>query len=227
MKRQEILMNRRFDFKKGCVRKLRRREILPGVVYGIHSTVPVSVPIKDIVPLLKQSEMETLTLNFKIVDDNDGSARMGIGLVKDIQKHPVTDAFLHFDVMEVQMDKTVTIEVHTALVGETEAVKIYHGVIEHSLRVLTVECLPDRIPSHIDIDISMLQIGDNIKVEDLTLPQGVKVMDDPNQVIVSVLAPLKEEIVEEEIVEEEEVVEEEKVEEEQVEEEPGEDSPSP
>lgn len=83
---------------------------------------------------------------------------------------------------------------HVATLGEPIGVKRDAGILQHTLREIEIECLPDKIPGKIEIDISKLEIGQSIHVRDLRFEEGVKVLTDPGDVIVTVIAPIAEEV---------------------------------
>ncbi len=112
-------------------------------------------------------------------------------IFREIQLHPVRHDILHIDLYEVAMDKVVQVEVPVALIGQAVGVKDQGGILEHNLRSLNIECLPGQIPGHIDVDISQLELGKSIHVADLQLPDGSKVLDNPEQLIASVIEPSK------------------------------------
>jgi len=118
-------------------------------------------------------------------------------LVKDIQIDPLTDEVIHVDLLELERGKAITVEVPIVLVGKEvcKGVKM-GGILEQHLWSIEVECLPRNIPDVIEVDISELELGDSLHVEDLKLPEGIKVLEDPETTVVVIAEPV-EEVVEE------------------------------
>lgn len=128
-------------------------------------------------------------------------------MIKELQRDPVTDEILHADFVHIAMDKAIRVSVPLVSVGEAVGVKTEGGFVDFITRELEVECLPKNIPEHIEIDISGLHLRHSLKAEDITLPEGVKLITSSDTILVLIEAPLKEEEIE--VEEEEEVIAEE------------------
>jgi large subunit ribosomal protein L25 len=94
---------------------------------------------------------------------------------------------------EVSLTETIRVTVHVVAVGEPVGVKRDAGLLQRALREVEIECLPDKIPGKIEIDISKLELGQSVHVSDLKFEEGIKVLTDPGDVIVTVIAPVAEE----------------------------------
>ncbi len=174
---------------KSAARRLRRAQRIPGVVYGGEKgAVTVAVDPAALVGLLNRGE--NVLINLSLSGD---AGRTAMVILKELQRDPVKGRPLHVDFLEVSMEKKIRVEVPLALSGESTGVKNKGGILEHGLRQLLVECLPLNIPEHLTADVSALDIGDVLHVADLTLPEGVRVLDDPERVVVSVVSPTLEE----------------------------------
>ena len=115
-------------------------------------------------------------------------------LMKDFQVDPIKSELIHADFFEVSLTENVKVAVHIALLGEPIGVKRDNGILQHVLRDIEIECLPDKIPSQFKIDISGLEIGQSFHVGDLQFEEDIKVLTDPEEVIVNILAPVVEEV---------------------------------
>ena len=113
--------------------------------------------------------------------------------MKDYQTDPVDGELLHADFFEVSLTEEVEVTVHITLVGEPIGVRRDGGILQYLLREIEVECLPDKIPGHIEVDVSNLEIGQSIRVGDLRRGEGIKVLNDPDEVIINIVAPAVEE----------------------------------
>ncbi len=159
-------------------KRLRREGKVPGVVYG-HGThpIPVAVDARDLRHALNTEAGVNAVVNLTI----DGTSHLTMPRV--LQRHPVRHNVTHVDFQIVNRDEVVSAEVPVNLVGEATAVHRADGVIEQAMFALTVQATPDRIPAHIDIDISGLTVGDSIRIGDLVLPPGVSTDLDPEEAV--------------------------------------------
>lgn len=178
--------------------KLRNEGKIPGIFYGTGETnVPIVADFLDLRQFIYTSESHIIDLNI------EGSDKKHSCIIKDVQFHPVKEMPIHFDLLALHTGQKLKIEVTIHIVGNAPGVK-EGGILQHSLHKLDLECLPKDIPSHIDIDVSNLNIGDSIKVSDLNL-ENVTILNDENTVLASVVPPKAE--VEETPVEGEELTE--------------------
>ena len=182
------------------VKTLRRNGVLPAIVYGQNiDPRPISLDMRDAVRILSTTTASNLVQ--LLVDDESITT-----LVRDRQYDPVTGAMLHVDFMRVSMTETLTTSVSLELVGEAPAVKNFGGILVTAQEQLEIQALPQDLPDHIDVDISVLEeIGDSIFVKDLPIPDNVEVLTNIEEMVILVSAPA---IEEEEEEEEEEILEE-------------------
>lgn len=189
------------------VNALRRDGVLPAVVYG-HNIDPISISLN-----YKEASktLDSISPSALVVLDIEGEKHYT--LVRDKQRNPVRRTIIHVDFQAVSLTETVRADVNINLIGEAPAVDTYLGVLFPSLEQLSIECLPTDLPESIEVDISGLtEIGDSLLVGDIVAPEGVEILNDPEDVVVVVIAQAVEEEAEEEEVELEEGVEPEMVE---------------
>lgn len=169
---------------KSDARKLRQKGFVPAVIYGgDEQPEHVYVERNQISKLVHQ---ETTIFDLKI----EGKKSPVKVIIRTYDKDPVTDEVLHVDFQRVRMDEEISAVVPIILLNEDICKGVKEGgIIQHGLREVEVECLPKYLPSHIDVDIKDLEIGDTIKVQDLKLPEGVKVAEDPEEIIVTIVPP--------------------------------------
>ncbi len=169
---------------KQHAKALRRKGMVPGIVYGEGKEgIPIAVREQSLWPLVYTQHFHTVTL--KIDGQPDQTC-----ILKDFQLDPITDRIVHFDFQLLTEGHKITVEVPVTLVGEAPGTKV-GGILQQAVSKLEIECLPTNIPDHIEIDISELKIGDSISVADLTLP-NIEILNDPEEVIVTIIAPAKE-----------------------------------
>lgn len=196
--------DRREVFGKNASRQIRRGGLVPAVLYGAKTKPhPLTLDKKDIFAILKSETGENTIFQVAF----DGEARDV--MIKDFQADPVSDELLHVDLIQIEMDKTLRVEVPVVLVGEAVGVKSEGGFVDFITRELEVECLPSNIPEQFEVDISSLHLYQSIKAEEILPPKDVEILTDPHTVVVLIEAPTKEEEVEVAEVGEEEVVSEE------------------
>jgi large subunit ribosomal protein L25 len=194
----------------GPARTLRREGKMPAVLYGPKlETVLLTIDSKEFEQILKGSSVGSVLLKLQI---ENGKASSRAAMIKELQTHPVTGKYLHVDFYEVDMQKKITAKVPVVAKGKAKGVEV-GGMLQLVRRELEVLCLPTAIPDTIEVDITDLDIGDSIHVEEISLPGDVEIPADVNFTVVTVLAPKVEELVaEEELEEGEEVAEGEEVE---------------
>ncbi|MDD3262234.1 MAG: 50S ribosomal protein L25 [Candidatus Absconditabacteria bacterium] len=171
---------------------LRKEGNIPAIIYGKHLSAPVSVFCKknDFIKKFKQAGYSTaLTLEGKGVEE--------LVLVQDMQLDPVSDIVLHVDFLAVKKDEKVSTEVPVILVGEAPVEKLGEGKIQLIKDFVEVEAFPQDLPHDIKIDISVIAtLNDVVFVKDLKLSDKVKILDDMEQPILTVVT-LAEEVEEE------------------------------
>jgi large subunit ribosomal protein L25 len=175
---------------KGVARKLRGEGKIPAVIYG-HGREPEAL----VVDTTAFSKTLSAVTGATIIDVTvDGKAPVK-ALIREIQRNPVRPAdVIHLDLYEVQADEKITVKVPVHLIGTPDGVRNSGGVLDHSIREMEIEVFPGDIPPSIDIDVSPLTIGHSIYVRDVSVPK-VKILNDPNIPVCSVVAPRAEEVV--------------------------------
>jgi large subunit ribosomal protein L25 len=175
---------------KGVARQLRRRGKIPAVLYGQGECLLLTLDPAVVTGIVRGHGGSTALINLSISGQTAKSTRTA--LVRDYQVDPVTGEILHADLFEVSMTKVIRVKVPVSLVGGMPAGVKEGGVIHHNLRELHIECLPSAIPDTIEVDASGLQINQGIHIRDLTPREGLRVLDEADQMVVSVAAPMSE-----------------------------------
>ena len=175
---------------KSANRRLRSRGLIPGVLYGTRKeAVPVAVSPKEISSILRSASGENTLFDL----DLGGSRRRVI--LKEFQSEPLKGRLLHADFYEVALDRTLELRVHVELQGTPVGVKTQGGIVDFVTRELEIECLPADMPEKITVDITHLEMGKHLRVSELRVSDKVKVLTEPDVVIVHVVAPRAEEVV--------------------------------
>jgi large subunit ribosomal protein L25 len=161
--------------------RLRRAGLVPAVVYGLgEGTVEVSVPSRELTHILAGGANTLIRLSL------DGDDQLT--LARQVQRHPTRGDLVHVDFIRVRTDVAVTAEVPLHLLGEPEGVRS-GGLLEQLVFGLPIEARPQDIPGSIEADVSALEIGDQLRLTDLTLPSGVTPTIEPDSLIAQVVAP--------------------------------------
>jgi large subunit ribosomal protein L25 len=197
---------------RGKVKDLRDAGFVPAVVYsGGKESTPIKLSHRQLVQLVHHHRIESAVINLKVKDDLKKSRPC---LIKEIQYDPVHGEIVHVDFNEISLTKAIKVNVPVTTKGEAVGVKQEGGSLEHILWELEVECLPTAIPKAIEVDITALKLKDSIHVKDIVPPEGVKILNDPSVIILTVAEPMKEEVVvapvEGEVTQEPEVIKEKK-----------------
>ena len=187
MERISIQAEKREVRGKGAARSLRRAGKVPATLYRAGQAQSIQLSRKELSKLINSVAGEQVMVDLQFADGDKKLA-----LLKDFQVDPIRSELLHTDFFEVSLTETVKITVHVATHGEPVGVKRDAGLLQYPTREILIECLPDKIPGKIDIDISKLEIGQSIHVSDLKLEEGIKILSDPHEVIVNVVAAVAE-----------------------------------
>jgi len=189
-KQVKLAVERRDAIGRAAVRKLKARGVVPAVVYGgKEKPEPLQVLRRDVSVMLSHASGENILVELEIAGENATRT----ALVQEVQHSPVGGDVLHIDFHAVSMDEKIEADVPLEPVGTANGVKNFGGLLEQSLRALTVSCLPRDLPDKITVDVSNLNIGDSIHVRDIKLPNGVAAKVQAELTVFSVLAPIVEE----------------------------------
>lgn len=195
MKTHELNVIPREKLGKERAKKIRRNGLIPAEVYGSHENLHISVKAHEFERIFEEiGEHSILRLNI----DNKKSVE---AIVKDFQIHPVNKNIIHIDFYEIEKGKKLKTEIPIRFIGTSRGVK-KGGILESFLTDLEIECLPKDIPESIEVDISQLDLGDSLHVRDISVSPGIKVLSNPEQVVVTVGVPSRA-VIEEEVSEEE------------------------
>jgi len=174
---------------KNVNRRLRTAGKIPAVLYG-QGKAPLPLAVNpEVVREILYSDSGRNTIFAVSVDGGSQCNAM----VKEYQLDPVRGNLIHADFLQIAMDRTLELTVPVEIVGESEGVKL-GGLMDIVTREIEIECLPGDIPESIRVDITGLMINDNIRVKSLPSDPKVKILTDPEVVIVTIVPPLKEEV---------------------------------
>jgi large subunit ribosomal protein L25 len=165
--------------------RLRKDGLIPGVIYGRGKKAhAIAVPERELRAALTGPHGRHAILDVTL----SGQKTSHASILKDFQVDPIRGKITHFDLHEIRLDQPIAAAVAIELVGESPGVKA-GGVLSALVREANVEALPLEIPDRLELDISGTEIGDALRIADLVAPEGAKLLDDPDTVVVTVAAP--------------------------------------
>ena len=169
---------------------MRRAGKIPGVLYGGGQSTRLSLNPADLIKLFHSAARENTLIDLRLDGQKD---KERLAILREVQHDPLTGKPLHVDLFEVALDRAIRLKVHVEVVGGTPVGVKEGGVLQHGLREVEIECLPTLIPDTVRVDPSHLKTGEAIHLRDLTLGEGIRVLGDPDLVMVSVTMPMSEE----------------------------------
>lgn len=171
---------------KSGARAARREGMLPAILYGGGGgPLALSLDMRSLEKVVasRRAEQAILSIKFEAGEEQ-------LAMIKEIQNDTVSLKLLHVDLLRISLDKKVHVHVPLKLLN-AEVIKKSGGILQQNVIELMVECLPTQIPENIPIEIGALGIGDSISVKDIAVGAEVTVLSDPDEVLLSVVAPAK------------------------------------
>lgn len=165
---------------KGIARQLRNKGIIPCVIYKNGQSTPVQIPAKELYTFMNIATREKIFVTLKLNEEEKQA------ILQDYQVDPVSGKLLHVDFMEVSATEKIRVTVPVVLIGEPIGVKQDKGVLQHGISEIEIEAIPEKIPGHIEVDVSHLEVGDAVHVSDIKFEEGIKVISNPEEVIATV-----------------------------------------
>lgn len=172
-------------------RRLRRQGLIPGVLYGQSEPVAVAVGERDLRAALTTPGGSHAVLDVAVDGGSTHSA-----ILKDFQRDKVRGTITHVDLQEVRLDQPIQTAVVVTLVGDPVGVR-EGGILNQVTTEVNVEALPLEIPQHLEADVSELGIGETLRLAQVLVPDGVRLLDDPDDVVIASVQLAREEVVEE------------------------------
>jgi large subunit ribosomal protein L25 len=169
---------------KGAARSLRSAGEIPAVIYG-HAREPQSlaIPTREFEKLLEKVSAESTVIELNLAS---GVSRT---LIREIQRHPFKKQILHIDFQELVAGEKVSVNVPIVLTGTPEGVRVSGGILSQVMSELTILVDPVNIPRRIEADVTNVAIGHSLHVSDLSIPDGVEVLDELDATVAVVSAP--------------------------------------
>ena len=173
---------------RNAVSLVRARGAVPAVIYGAKDVATnLEVEKRDIENLLARAVSENILVQLEINDGQKTTSRLS--LIQEVQHHPVRGEIIHVDFHAVSMNEEIDAEVVLEPEGEPVGVKTFGGLLQQSMRLLPIRCLPQNLPEIIVVDVSGLNIGDTLHVRDIKLQPGVTAVPDEELTVFLVSEP--------------------------------------
>ena len=183
----------REEIGKNRSKALRHQGLIPAVVYSDgKESLSIKISRSELIKLIHQHQIENAIITLKVKDDKKKAGRPC--MIKEMQHDPVKGDILHIDLHEISLTKALKVNVPVTTKGEAPGIKADGGSLEHIMWEIEIECLPTDIPKSIEVDISNLKIGDAVHIKDIQFPPKIKVLHDPESIVLSVAEPMKEEV---------------------------------
>ena len=181
----EIQVEARTKQRKRDARRLLRAGKIPAILYG-----PKMAPVALALDKKEFSRRVAGLQGSHLVRMKSAAAELAekVALVKDMQFHPITDDVIHADFYEVDLSARIQVHVPLHFVGKAVGI-VNGGILQPILREIEVECLPLDIPEFFNVDVTALDIGDSVHIEDLQMPDGVVSVAEDNLALVAVVPP--------------------------------------
>lgn len=176
-------------FTKNAARRVRVAGKIPAVLYGSgHDPVAIEVDPKQISRILFSETGHNTIFDVEVAGQATAKA-----MIVDWQREPIKDLLIHIDLKRIALDKALRVSVRVKLVGIAAGVKASGGILDQVLREVEVECLPGDIPSHIDVDVSNLQMHGVLRVSDLPHSDKIKFLNADDATVAHVVS-IREEV---------------------------------
>ena len=175
-------------------KRLRGRGVIPAVLYGLgQESISLGVENKELLKVLRGKGGEHAIVDLQVSGGALEQPLKKTAIVKEVQRDHIRDGILHVDFAAISLTEKLVVKVQIVDSGEPIGVT-QGGVLEHIIRELEVECLPSDLPEHITVDVSAMNIGNSIKVGEITAPPGVKILADPSLTVFTVSMPKVEKV---------------------------------
>ena len=204
MSENQLAANIRSTKGKSANQKLRQSGNIPAILYGPRGNILLEMEEEPTRHLLEKMTGMHELVPIKVTDSNSGDCWTAQVVLREVQKHPYKHFLTHLDFWELPASKEQLVRIPIEVTGDSPGVK-GGGVLQMVVRDIPVLCLPTDIPSFVELDISKMELGDSIRIQDIELPEKVSHSTEENYAVISIVGRAKEEeVVEEEISEGEE-----------------------
>jgi large subunit ribosomal protein L25 len=187
MARYTLAARIRSEKGKQAAKKLRRENRIPAIFYGPGAaSLMLTVDAHELDMIMKKKTGENVIIGLQIETDKGTDSRTVI--LKELHSDPVKTDYLHADFYEISMDKELAVDIALHFINTPKGI-VNGGMLQPIRREIAVSCLPDKLVDFIEVDVADLEIGQSLHIKDITLPDGIKSILDPELTVVTVMAP--------------------------------------
>ena len=166
-------------------RRIRKKGFITGEMYGAYEkNIHIKINAKDFQKFLKEIKKETVLIDLEINGKNYKC------ILKELQRDFVMGLPIHADFQILHEKEMITVSIPVVLVGIPEGLKL-GGTLEHLKREVNIRAIPSKIPGFVEVDVSKLKIGESIHIKDLKLPEGIHIVENPEETVCTILSPKK------------------------------------
>jgi large subunit ribosomal protein L25 len=184
MERMQVEAAPRVKASKGLLNSLRAEGKVPGTVYGQQdAAVSVSVDAKEITRIVQSATGLNTLVDLAL------EGKKETVIMKELKRNILLpERYVHVDFLRISLKDKLEVQVPVVLTGEAAGVK-EGGIIQQSLREVALKCLPTAIPESLELDITNLGVGESLTVAELKVPEGTEFISEPDETVVTVVAP--------------------------------------
>lgn len=179
-----ILHVKNREIGKKNLKLIKKNMAIPAVVYGnINNNKNITIDYNTFFKIFKKAGTNTI---IDLIDEKNIKIPT---IIRSVDFHPVTNKITHVDFFAVRMDSEIDTTVGISIVGESDAIKLQNGILIHNLSKIDIRCMPADLIHTIEVDISSIkEVGESIYVKDLKVPSKIKIMNDPEEIVLSIVA---------------------------------------
>jgi large subunit ribosomal protein L25 len=181
MKQITLNITPRKEIGRTASKHLRQNGVIPAVIYGESGLRHLSVNEHEFAMSYRKIAGSASLIELK----SEGEKESQYAIIQELQRNNCTDAYLHIDFKEIVRGKDMEADIPVHTIGIPEGVRNYGGVLDVSTHTLRVRCRPRHLPEEILINVTALGLGKNINLSELTAPEGVTFLDDPESVVLA------------------------------------------
>jgi len=183
---QELKATVRKHVGKKSSRQSRREGRIPAVLYGVNGTRLLELEEKDARHVLERVVYAHKLMNLVISDPDSGEEKTHEVLLQEVQKNTYKEGLIHLDFRELDTKKAITLPIPLQTIGDCPGIK-KGGVLQMAVRTVPIACAPGNIPEYVELDISNLNFGDTLRLNDISLPEGLKIKANDNYSVASIV----------------------------------------
>lgn len=187
MKQVSLIADHRVEYGKSAMRRLRRSGLIPAIIYG-HKKEPIALSLDGFYLRKVMDAVEGDNVLIELTIRTGKKTQKRLVVLKELQTHPLKKDYLHMDFCEIDMAEEIVVPVSIHLIGKAKGVEA-GGVLQQIKREVELRCLVSKMPGHIEVDVSNLEIGKSISLNDIKLEEGIDILEELTLTVATLLPP--------------------------------------